>query len=686
LYNRFQDHIHRDDVGFDVANLLTSMTETTRIILACSEIGRMSIQMPAGDGDNGMDTDKKNDRNEEEVKKMKDEALRLIQRQRKAEAASMLIRYCEVVRGGGECPRAVESATYKQALGQVYYCQGDYERAIECFEFAQQLYENLNGNDPCGFMATSLLGLALVAAKVGRFDGDDGAVVLANRAVDALKATVGEKTPACADAYDVVGTVERLRGNFDVARKWHKRSLDIKHAVLSKKCGTVARSHRLLAGVLLDEEEYDVAIVEYNLALEIMCGAKDVGDEHPDTGACYLSLASICRRCGAGEDNEEGEERLKKCLEYYSKALYILQALKGAHHVDIQFIYEQIADVLQEQGSFEQASYYYDKVLTIAELHNPRPAALATIHYNQGCCFDGRDMIAEALSAFDKTLALYQEVLMDENAPAHRKTRCLEGGVAAAQRAREVSKRAKVQLVAVPYLTILLTLSVQALGSDHLEVASIHDDIGVTITSGVKDGGGGPKDIRMANEHFRKALDIYTQILPTMAMSMGMGDTRVQAIYERIKVIGGTLGRPPLPLEVLLGSTRTRPTSECKSNMSMLAPSPVAGFIRKRGHHFKTMRKRYLVVTKGALQYRTQEDGPVKGGIDSLAGYTITVNAKNQPCPTISFDATGKKDLFIEIDSVAELRQWEFALNKHLVFANALAAMGTEQRTLDCIC
>jgi tetratricopeptide (TPR) repeat protein len=99
--------------------------------------------------------------------------------------------------------------------------------------------------------------------------------------------------------------------------------------------------------------DYDKALEYYGKALEIM--ESKLGKHHPSTATTYNNIAVVYLAKGDYD----------KALEYYGKALEIRESKLGKDHPYTAATYNNIAGVHYAKGDYDKALEYYMKAFRI---------------------------------------------------------------------------------------------------------------------------------------------------------------------------------------------------------------------------------------------------------------------------------------------------------------------------------
>ena len=159
-----------------------------------------------------------------------------------------------------------------------------------------------------------------------------------------------------------------------------------------------------LANVYVEQGDYGKALEYYGKALAIL--ERVLGSEHPDTATTYNNMAVVYDVQGDYE----------KALEYYGKALAIRERVLGSEHPDTASTYNNLGVVYKDQGDYKKALECYGKALAIRErvLGAEHPDT-ATTYNNMANVYAAQGDYEKALEYYGKALAVRERVLGSEH-------------------------------------------------------------------------------------------------------------------------------------------------------------------------------------------------------------------------------------------------------------------------------
>ena len=258
------------------------------------------------------------------------------------------------------------------------------------------------------------------------------------------------------------------------------------------------------------------ALEFYTKALVIIEKALD--KDHPDTAASYNNIGSVYSDMGD----------YPKALEFYTKALDIQEKVLGKDHPNTASSYNNIGIVYNAMGDYPKALEFHTKALDIEErvLGKNHPDT-ATSYNNIGYVYSAMGDYPKALEFFTKALHIKEKVLGKD----HSSTALSYNNIGS------VYYRMGDYPKALEFYTKALNIREKVLGKDHPDTAASYNNIG-----GIYHSIG---DYPKALEYYIKALNIIEKTLgkkhPNTANSYnnigsayyGMGDYNKTYAYSK---------------------------------------------------------------------------------------------------------------------------------------------------------
>jgi tetratricopeptide (TPR) repeat protein len=236
------------------------------------------------------------------------------------------------------------------------------------------------------------LRLGKVMVKVAEFDkAEDLYKIL-------LSQTSDERDKG--DIYYQLGWIKTDQGQYTEAIKFYKKSLKIRHTMLTSQHPDLAECYNDLGVVYDSMGEYSKALSFHKKALEIY--RKILPANHPHLATSYTCHGSVYDNIG----------EYSKALWYYERALQIEQTILPSNHPDLATSYNNIAGVYDSIDEYSKALSYYEKSLEIKQETLPaNHPSLATSYNNIGNVYYYIGEYSKALSYYERTLDIWQRSL-----------------------------------------------------------------------------------------------------------------------------------------------------------------------------------------------------------------------------------------------------------------------------------
>jgi tetratricopeptide (TPR) repeat protein len=188
-------------------------------------------------------------------------------------------------------------------------------------------------------------------------------------------------------AYHQLGMIAQERQQFDEAKKWYRKALEINERLGLERDATT--DYHQLGRVAEERQQFDEAEKWYRKALEIK---ERLGLER-DAATDYHQLGIIA------EERQQFDEAEK----WYRKALEIEERL-GLER-DAATDYHQLGMIAEERQQFDEAEKWYRKALEIEERLEHPPLQVNTLA-QLGVLCRGQNRFEEAVSYFGRALTI----------------------------------------------------------------------------------------------------------------------------------------------------------------------------------------------------------------------------------------------------------------------------------------
>jgi tetratricopeptide (TPR) repeat protein len=228
-------------------------------------------------------------------------------------------------------------------LGRIMNNRGDWNNAKKLYSEALQIYQELNDSFD---IALAQDALGDVEFNIGNLDEAEKSY---NQALQLFE-EIGSKRSFIARACTLVslGGLEQRRGNWNTARNYYQRSLEIRQSI--NDIWRIPGNWMSLGGIEQNFGNWSKAEQCYQTALEL---SKNLA-EYTDIANCYISLGSI-KEC-------YGDWNAAQVL--YEKALEIREDLNERSSLAYSWI--NLGSIKQRLGDWEEAKSCYEKALELS--------------------------------------------------------------------------------------------------------------------------------------------------------------------------------------------------------------------------------------------------------------------------------------------------------------------------------
>lgn len=207
-----------------------------------------------------------------------------------------------------------------------------------------------------------------------------------------------------AESYNNVATNLNAQGKYAQAQPLYEKALSIRRRVLGEEDPDTAGSYNNVAFNLNAQGNYAQAQPLYEKALAIR--RQVLGEEHADTAGSYNNVAF----------NLNAQGRYAEAQPLYEKALAINRKVLGENHPGTATSYNGLAFNLHAQREYAAAQPLYEKGLAINHkvLGDAHPDT-AQNYDNVAFILNDQGKYAEAQPLFEKALAIFRQVLGEEH-------------------------------------------------------------------------------------------------------------------------------------------------------------------------------------------------------------------------------------------------------------------------------
>jgi len=248
----------------------------------------------------------------------------------------------------GQTGQAPE-AGLRDSVGNLAFAQGDYERALNEFSTARDIWLALPGEHPID-LAFVYSNIGAVHATLGNYDEAREQHLLA---LKLREETFGPEHPDVAMSLGNLGVAAYRKGDMEAARDYQERGLAIKRATLPPGHLSLAANAMNLGLVFSRTGEFESAIAMFEQAIEIRTAK--LGEEHPEVAGAMSNLAAVYYRQGKLDDAEE----------VHRSALAIREKALGPDHPLVGNSLQNLGEVLLNDGRSDEAEPILERGLAI---------------------------------------------------------------------------------------------------------------------------------------------------------------------------------------------------------------------------------------------------------------------------------------------------------------------------------
>lgn len=156
-------------------------------------------------------------------------------------------------------------ATLQSLRAWVYDQQGVYEKAIQCYANALEIYKNALGNDHPD-VASLYNNLGLTYSSKGEYQK---AIEEYNKALAIFEAKLGSDHPRIATTYNNMGAVLVEMGKVDEADRYIKKAIDIDKKQLGESHPNLVKGYTNYGALMLYKKNYGTAMQHFMWSLRL---------------------------------------------------------------------------------------------------------------------------------------------------------------------------------------------------------------------------------------------------------------------------------------------------------------------------------------------------------------------------------------------------------------------------------
>ena len=268
--------------------------------------------------------------------------------------------------------------------GSDFYDKGIWNHALECWERANGIYEELGDKH----------GISNALGNIGNVylgRGEWGRALEYYKKSLTISEELGDKH-GISNALGNIGIVYLGRGEWGRALEYYKKSLTISEELGDKR--RIPNTLNNFGNLYLSRGEWGPALEYYKKSLTI---SEKLGDKH-GISATLNNIGEVYRNRG-----EWGH-----ALEYYKKSLTISEELGDKHGISAA-TFNNIGEVYRNRGEWGHALEYYEKSLTISEELGDKHGISITLN-NIGETNIKNGDLDDAKINLEKSLAIAEEL------------------------------------------------------------------------------------------------------------------------------------------------------------------------------------------------------------------------------------------------------------------------------------
>ena len=197
------------------------------------------------------------------------------------------------------------------------------------------------------------------------------------------------------------------------------------------------------AGDLVRRAKKKLKSAEYDESIRLLLRAKSIreqilGEEHIETAAVYLHLASTYRKTGVYETAEKfclkaaqiyAQGKYTEAEELIKEALHIWESVPDEKSQAVAAFYNNLATIYSRQEKYDKAETLYQTVLKIREkTFGENHPDLATSFNNLGAIYREREEYDKAEDFYRKSMTIFRKIYGDDNLKtilAHYRLACI---------------------------------------------------------------------------------------------------------------------------------------------------------------------------------------------------------------------------------------------------------------------
>ena len=325
------------------------------------------------------------------------------------------------------------------------------------------------------------------------------------RAIEIYKKSDGAENPKLIKAYNDLGNIYRITGNYHAAKECFEKAIEIIEKSHFEVTAEVADVYQKMGNLLHDLGKNTIAKDYFENALNISKSIYGETDAH--VAKCYNSLAVVYVELGKYIESKE-------CLE---KALAIQKEIYGEEHGDVATSYSHLGIFHRKLENFIEAKDYFEKALMIIKkIYYPEHADLAVIFDNFGTLYSDLGNYNEAKESHKKALVIRRKIYHDEHADvatSYNNLGTVYSKLKKNNKAKECYEKA-------------LIIRKKIYDEEHSHIASSYNNLGIVYSNLGK--------FNEAKKYYQKALVIMKKVYDEEHADVASNYSNLGTVYAEV--------------------------------------------------------------------------------------------------------------------------------------------------------
>ena len=325
------------------------------------------------------------------------------------------------------------------------------------------------------------------------------------KATEIYTAIHGQEHPKLTTAYNDMGKVYYITGNYHVAKECYEKALIISKMVDSEEHADVATSYNCLGALYTYFGKYKEAKKYYEKALTIR--KKIYDEEHADVAQSYNNFGVVYSHLG----------KYNEAKQYHEKALTIRKKIYDEEHADVASSYNNLGNVYSYLGKYSEAKEYDEKALTIRKkIYDEEHADVAESYNNLGVDHSDLGKYNEAKKYYEKALFIRKKIYDEEHADVATSYNNLGNVYSYLGKYNEAKQ----------YHEKALTIRKKIYDEEHADVTSSYNNLGAVYSKLGK--------YSEAKQYHEKALTIRKKIYDEEQADVASSYNNLGALYSKL--------------------------------------------------------------------------------------------------------------------------------------------------------